>query len=241
MKKEINYVCSLGSYCMTASFLKSHNLKKASYPFDWIFIPVDGVIDVFRNWFSSFLNKGHYNNISDEDRIKYYHLTDKHRVAGHKYHHTMFWHRDPLNNPKDYNYYLRTVQRMNNLSKKDENKLFIMFDRNYDGKNHNYEYESNSNNKNSIKNKINYNLKFELDKYFRNYTLLYIFINDYKEHNYEIETYENITYLDIDLLSGNNGFEFNDKSDDIYLMDTINSLFEFKLKNVENITKVNEH
>ena len=36
-REEINYVCSLGFSLATASLLKRNNLKKCSYPFDWIF------------------------------------------------------------------------------------------------------------------------------------------------------------------------------------------------------------
>ena len=37
------YVISLGAKCHTAAFLKRNNLKKASYPFDWIFSDLDMV------------------------------------------------------------------------------------------------------------------------------------------------------------------------------------------------------
>ena len=54
---EIKYVCSLGSLCHSAQILKNNNLKRCSYPFDWIFSSPNMVIDCISDDFKKFLDK----------------------------------------------------------------------------------------------------------------------------------------------------------------------------------------
>ena len=57
----IKYVCSLGNRCHTAYLLKKCNLKKTSYPFDWIFSDLYMILHCIEDNFNKFLNKSKLN------------------------------------------------------------------------------------------------------------------------------------------------------------------------------------
>lgn len=109
---EIKYFCSLGTLCHSSQLLKRNNLKKCSYPFDWIYSDCNTISHCLQNNFKIFLDKSYYREIND-------------MKCGHSYYHKrMFNHHNPLNN-KDYNYFLRCVDRFNKLLQNTESKLFI--------------------------------------------------------------------------------------------------------------------
>ena len=115
---KIKYVCSLGDNCLAASFLKRNSLKLASYPFDWVVSGPKVVAHCIKDDFESFLNKSLYvadNTSSTQCNHKLYHKSK------------LFFHHNPLDNPKDYDYFVRCVDRFRKLLKNDEKKLFIMY------------------------------------------------------------------------------------------------------------------
>jgi hypothetical protein len=57
---EVKYVCSLGTLCQSSQILKNNNLKKCSYPFDWIFSNYDIIIRCIEDDFKIFLDKSYY-------------------------------------------------------------------------------------------------------------------------------------------------------------------------------------
>ncbi len=208
---EINYTCSLGSLCLTAEMLKRNKYKLCSYPFDWIFSNCDNIIHCIEDNFNIFLDKSYYQDVE----FKW-----NNNQCGHRYYHVnMFNHFDPRNE-KDYNYYVRCVDRFKNLLQKQQHKLFIMIIPNMNNIDEN------------IKNKIiEFNNKFS--KYTSNYTLLVIFHIPYKKQNHNIFTYnDNINFLELHTLSKSNGSEFNNKNDNIYLDNIINSKYNFNLKKI---------
>ena len=83
----------------------------------------------------------------------------------------------------------------------------------------------------NIKNKcIEFNNKFS--KYTYNYTLLVIFHIPNKQQNHNIFTYnDNINFLELHTLSVSDGVNFDNKNDNIYLDNIINSKYNFNLKN----------
>ena len=207
---EINYTCSLGCMCHSSQILKRNNLKLCSYPFAWIFSNCDNIIHCIEDNFNIFLDKSYYQDI---------HSKWNNNQCGHKYYNVnMFNHHDPRNE-KDYNYYVRCVDRFKNLLQKQQHKLFIMI---FVNMNNIDEY---------IKNKIiDFNNKFS--KYTSNYTLLVIFHIPNKEQNHNIFTYnDNINFLELHTLSVSNGLEFVNNNDNIYLDNIINSKYNFNLKN----------
>jgi hypothetical protein len=47
--EKIKHVCSLGSLCHSSQILKRNNLKKCSYPFDWIFSNPLVIFQIFKS------------------------------------------------------------------------------------------------------------------------------------------------------------------------------------------------
>ena len=76
----IKYVCSIGNRCHTAYMLKQCNIKKASYPFDWIFSDLSMVLNCINDNFNIFLNKEYYTILdtsSFRQKHSYYQLNDQ--------------------------------------------------------------------------------------------------------------------------------------------------------------------
>jgi len=205
---EINYTCSFGPTCHSSTLLKRNKYKLCSYPFDWIFSSPDVIINCIEDNFNIFLDKSYYQDINDKWN---------NNQCGHKYYHVnMFNHFDPRNE-KDYNYYIRCVDRFKNLLKKQEHKLFIMT------------FTKNSNIENNCsKNEI---IKFNnnLKKYTSNYTLLVIFHIPNKQQTNHIFTYnDNIHFLELHTTSSDN-LSLGPTADNIYLDNIINSNYNFNL------------
>ena len=207
---EINYTCSLGEICHSSCILKRNNLKLCSYPFDWIFSNCDNIIHCIEDNFKIFLDKSYYQDAQDKwggDQ------------CGHKYYHVnMFNHFDPWKE-KDYNYYIRCVDRFKNLLQKQEHKLFTMIFINIDNIENNI-----------INNIIDFNNKFL--KYTSNYTLLVILHIPNKQQNKHVFIYnDNIHFLELHTLSSSNGVLFGNNNDNIYLDNIIKSKYNFNIKN----------
>jgi hypothetical protein len=204
---EINYVCSLGSLCHSASILKRNNLRLVAYPFDWIFSNENIILDCLKNNFSVFLDKDNYINISINK-------------CGHKlYHNSMFNHHNPLCKEDDYDYFKRCVNRFNELLKKDDKKLYMMI---------------NVNNLNKLisNDKIIY-FNDEFKKYTSNYILLYIY-HTYNnvQTSHEIEQINNIIILKFNSISKSSGTNFDPNKindDNEYLDNVIKDIFKFNL------------
>ena len=204
---EIKYACSLGSVCQSSQILMNNNLKRCSYPFDWIFSNYNNIIHCIEDDFNMFLDTSYYINISENK-------------CGHSYYDPqMFYHHNPLNNENDYIYYFRCVDRFKKLLKYQEHKLFIMIFTNMD----NIEEKS----KNDI---INFNNKFF--KYTKNYTLLVIYHIKNKENNHHIFTHhDNIDFLELHTLSNSDGLDFLNDDDNYYLNNIINTTYKFNIEN----------
>ena len=204
---EIKYTCSLGPLCHSSKILKNNNLKKCSYPFDWIYSNYNNIIHCIEDDFNIFLDKSYYVTISD---TKCYHL---------HYNGPIFNHHNPLNNENDYNYFVRCVNRFRQLLKYDEPKLFIIIYPNMD--NINEELKENI---------INFNNNFS--KYTKNYKLLVIFHIKYKQDLNHIFTHiNNIDFLELHTLSHSNGLDFEQANDNYYLNNIINKTYNFNIEN----------
>jgi len=95
---------SLGQNCNTAWYLKSCGLKTASYPFDWVFSSAPIAEACLKDRFATFLDRKLIIPGKDSGR------------AGHcVFHSHMFNHRSPLKSDGDYGYYVRCVERFNEL------------------------------------------------------------------------------------------------------------------------------
>lgn len=101
---DVTTFVSLGENCSTAWYLKQVGLKRASYPFDWIFSSPDIVLDCINDNFKRYLDK----SLITPKRKK--------KSAGHNYYHDNFFnHRNPLASDEDYNYHQRCCNRFTEL------------------------------------------------------------------------------------------------------------------------------
>jgi hypothetical protein len=116
--KSINYICSLGTLCHTGSWIKQMEMKKCSFPFDWVFSNLNMIIDCIDNDFVKFLDRGLH--IPNEK-----HKNNK-RMSGHKVYGGNIFHHHNILEDDTYNYFSRCVDRFRILTKKEENKLFII-------------------------------------------------------------------------------------------------------------------
>ena len=181
---KFNYIIPLGTNCYIASYLKRNNLKLVSYPFDWIFSYPNDIYDIINTNFEDFLNKEYY--VNQDDTINY---------NSHMKYCTnlrMFNHHNPYKD-SDNEYFKRCVLRFNNVIKKEESKLFIMF-------------FSENNLNNEIRNIIKLNELFDTKMY--NYELLCIFqeVRGYQSKK-EFKC-KNINFIQISTIDMNNGVEF---------------------------------
>lgn len=108
-------VLSIGENCNTAWYIKLAGLKKASYPFDWIYSSPEIVAHCIKDNFKTFLDK----NLIFKTRSG--------NSAGHTFYHaSLFNHRNPLKTENDYTYYQRCVERFIKKINSDNNLIFIM-------------------------------------------------------------------------------------------------------------------
>jgi len=202
---KINYIIPIGTNCYIASYLKRNNLKLVSYPFDWIFSYPNDIYDIINTNFEYFLNKDYYNN--KDENINY----NSHTIYCPNL--RMFNHHNPYKDC-DNEYFKRCVSRFNNVIKKEETKLFIMFFG-----------ENNLNNekKNIIK------LKELLDKIIINYELLCIFQEVRGYQSKKEFKYKNINFIQLSTFDKNNGVEFICERDEELIKSIINSNYNIEL------------
>ena len=206
--KIINYIIPLGSQCFSAFFLKTNNLKKTSYPFDWIFSNPTVIINILDDNFKIFLDKNYY-VIKDENLNQ-----NKHSIYLPEL--MMFNHKNPYKD-EDYLYYTRCVNRFNNILQKKEKKLFLLT---------------------SLRNEISNELENicllnnVLNNLTSNYILIAIFQKCTGVQSKEIYEHENMIIIQITTLSESDGVIFLNDLDNIYYKDIIYSLFKFELYDI---------
>lgn len=109
---DYNYHISIGENCNSSWYLKETGIKKASYPFDWVFSSPDIIIDCIKDDFNKFL----------DTKL----IIDRETKAGHNYYHdNLFNHRNPLRSDDDLSYYARCVGRFMNAIHLNEPILYI--------------------------------------------------------------------------------------------------------------------
>ena len=206
---EITFACSLGPQCHSSNILKRLEVKKESYPFDWIFSNLKNVEHAIKDDFKIFLDEQYYTNRDLESKTQ-----------THSYYFenggSMFNHHNPINKIH-YDYFLRCVNRFNTLLTEKQNKLFVLTYINLEIKSFT-----------SIQKKIQEFNKF-FDRYVSNYRLLVIlhFISDKQWHEFNI--YDNIDFLILSTKSKSNGLKFMDFEDNIYLDKVILSKYTFNI------------
>uniref|UniRef100_A0A6C0EQK8 Papain-like cysteine peptidase n=1 Tax=viral metagenome TaxID=1070528 RepID=A0A6C0EQK8_9ZZZZ len=204
---EVNYVCSFGSVCHTAVFMKRNNLKLASYPFDWIISDYKKIIHCIEDDFNIFLDKSYY-------------ITISHNKCGHSFYDKqyMFFHHNLLTNEDDYNYFTRCVNRFKKLLKYQGHKLFIMT----------FVNPENGGYSEDLKNDI-FDFNTRLSKYTNDYTILVILHFPHNTNNYNITKNESVHFLELYTNSESNGSVFTNENDNMYLDSIIKEHYKFNL------------
>lgn len=203
--KEIKYVCSMGFVCHVARLLQRLNIKLCSYPFDWTFTPFKTVSECLKDDFKSFMDREQY-------------IPFHAKKCGHKQYNNqrVLWnHHNPRDNPEDYAYVVRCVERFRALLKKPGSKLFIFF---------------------KVKgreNLLEQALLFEkvLSTVTTNYTILLIYYSvsteDKRHHTWSKNG--NIDCLELFTLSASSGVTFKNKEDNEYLESLLKGAYQFNL------------
>jgi hypothetical protein len=215
---EINYVCSLGSFCHTAGYLKNYKLRYCSYPFDNIISSPEVVCDCLSDDFKLFLDKSRYEIVDVWDGSK----TTNHKLYGkfaHSYgmnhtksYNTTFAHNN-LFVEEEYKYFIRKVERFRILLNKSESKLFLLFSQDED----------------YTKKQID-ELNDILKTKTTNYEICCItFHNDYTTH-YDIEEHDNYKLLKVYMYSRSDGAIMTCPSENDYLDSIIKKYYNFNLK-----------
>ena len=196
--------CSLGSLCHSAQLLKINELKKASYPFDWIFSSLPMVEHCIKDDFKTFLDKTQYIDYTTNSKLK--ETQCEHRfygkMLGNQEHNIIFNHHNPLSNESDYAYFERCVNRFRDLVKSNEYKGFVLFDTNDDFENNTKKYYNFSDflNEHKIKHKL-----FVINNK----------VSGYQDYEWVIAN--NLRLIRLQTNSSTNGLVFNDKIDEDYL------------------------
>jgi hypothetical protein len=138
-------------------------------------------------------------------------------------------------NEKHYEYYIRCVNRFQDLLKKTDHKLFIMMVTNItDMDTTSLEDENKIKNKNKLQDMKNVMIEFNeaLSKYTTNYTLLVIFNMVNKENNYHVFSHgecTNIHFLELHTKTESDGIVFKNMDDNIYLRNIIRNRYKFDI------------
>jgi hypothetical protein len=112
--EDIEHI-SLGHNCSTSWYLKKCGLKKATYPFDWVFTSCELITHCIKDRFNAYLDINHIVNIENAN------------CAGHRlYHKKLFNHKSPTASDENYNYYQRAVERFLEVLDSDKKVVFYI-------------------------------------------------------------------------------------------------------------------
>jgi len=201
--------CSLGGICHSAQLLKINELKKASYPFDWIFSSMSMVKHCIEDDFNTFLDKSQYSDYNTNTTLRENQCEHKFygKMVFNGEHSVIFNHHNPLSNESDYAYLERCVDRFRELLKSEEPKTFVMFADLCD-----------------LAKFLDFS--YFLNQYTKNHNLLVIQNIVSGKHNFIL--YERkgsgLKILRIETISVTSGLEFQDNADEEYLNQTLKTL-----------------
>lgn len=209
----IRHVCSLGSFCHTASHLEHYKLRKCAYPFDWTLSSPQMIMDCLRDDFKTFLDPTHH--VALEPGVSSNHLVYGSMVWGVNFdgivnQNLTFAHKD-ITTIDHYTYYQRCVERFRALLASPDNKLFILTTQGI-------EY-----NPQEI-----HELRDMLRQRTQNSHVLCISLFNENESRYTFDQEDGIKYLKIYTYSRSDGRGFAKPHDNEYLHYLIKCLYEFE-------------
>ena len=213
--KTINYICSLGCQCSTASWIKQKNMKKCSYPFDWIYSNPKMILDCINDDFVKFLDRS-------------LHIPSKHKkkknISGHKIYGGCIFNHHYILEDEQYEYFVRCVNRFRELTKINDNKLFII---------------SFINKKKDITKELQKQLNdlyTTLQKITNNFDLLVVWHTigtELKSNVIEDKELNNLKYINITTINRNNGRKIKDRKENKFYNRRIFELYNFQI--IDNI------
>jgi len=211
----IKHVCSLGSFCHTASQLQQYHMRNAAYPFDWTLSSPQMVMDCLRDDFQTFLDPAQH--VTVEPGISSNHLVYGSMVWGKNFDGVLnrditFTHKD-VTLADHYAYYQRCVERFRTLLLSPDPKLFILTAQDM-------EYNQQEIHK----------LHDMLRQRTQNSYLLCISLFNENESRYTFDQEDGIKYLKVYTYSRSDGRGFANVCDNEYLQYLINCLYEFQLE-----------
>ncbi|VBB18829.1 hypothetical protein YASMINEVIRUS_1361 [Yasminevirus sp. GU-2018] len=204
---EFKFACSFGTSCSSAELIRRNNWRSCAYPFDWVFSSLDVIKHCITTDFSLLLDKSQYVDI----QIKW--NSDQ---CGHKtYDLNMFNHRD-MREEHNYAYLTRCVERLRDLFKSKESKLFVLH-----FKNNTQEISP------QVKNQV---LTFAnmLKQYTTNFHILTIWnISKARERKHSSDTIGVVNFLSMCSISEDSGMYFTNDLDNQYIDRAINTMYRF--------------
>ena len=224
MKIEISsrLVCPLGLLCQASEFISRNGLRKCAYPFDWTFTDLSVIENCLETNFEVFLNKSLYTN----PKTKFHD-----RQCGHSvYHPDFFFHKNPMAQEEDHQYYLRCIERFNTLLNNKDSKLFVITivphgtihpQRIYDL----FQQEDPII---ALRNEL---LEFTkiLSKFTTNFNL-FVVINESASNlvtSHNLLQEENLQIVTIKTKNDSNGVRFLNGEDNLYIDEVFNSIYKF--------------
>ena len=207
----IHHIVSLGTFCHMASHLQRYNMRKCSYPFDWILSSPKMVMDCLRDDFRTFLDPKYHRSMGDGTSN---HVVYGSMVHGNNFHGTptlnhTFTHKD-ITDPATHASYVRAVERFRKVLSSPDSKLFVLCTQDvvFDRK----EIEE---------------LHQLLDQITTNAQLLCISLhNDYTTH-YSVEHEGNVKYVKMYMYSRSDGRGFAKPDENDRFQDMLTSLYSF--------------
>lgn len=193
--------------CLTASWIKQKNMKKCSYPFDWIFSNPEMVIDCINDNFVKFLDRG-------------LHIPNTTHRSGHKIYGRHIFHHHHILEDKQYEYFVRCVNRFRNLTKRNNNKLFVI---SYVNRGHDIT--------NNLKKQLD-DLYTTLQKITNNFDLLVVWHTvgtKLRSNVIENKELKNLKYISITTINKSNGKRIINKKQNAFYNRCIFELYDFKI------------
>ena len=212
---KINIIIPLGQFCQMSNLFKINNLKKFSLPFDWIRCSLKCVCHILNDDFKMFMDKKYYiDNTLKNKKLELHKCS--HAFYENNFKNTRMWNHHNMFNEKDYEYYLRCIDRLKGCFNSEKTKFFC---------------------------RLNINSIDELDEIHllnttisrlckkQNYYLLVIhcFTGRENQSHKLIKINDTIYIINMFLKSKSNGMEFLNNEDNIYLMESIKKYFNFVL------------
>jgi len=194
----------LGQNCNASWYLKESELKKASYPFDWIFTTPEIICHMLEDDFSIFLKRDEMVPLGID--------------AGHNFYHaSLFGHRNPAKSDTDYAFIQRCINRWKTVMHKHIPILFVTIVLNEPEKRKRFETGFTGNFKMPVNQKLaDFQSAIKLIEAL-NPNSKFLFIEQHTETNFHLEIThktENQLWLKYACKGANSGVMYLNKLDD---------------------------